>query len=83
MTKKKKPLSLEERARKAGSVTSDAKAESCRENASVITPRTIRASRKNGKLGGRPGNPKIKQIMEERGVSRQRAWQIWKDKERT
>jgi hypothetical protein len=38
--------------------------------------RKTRAVRKNGRLGGRPGNPEIKRIMEERGCSRQRAHQI-------
>jgi hypothetical protein len=43
----------------------------------------VGASQRNGRLGaphghkgGRPGNPEIKRIMEERGVSRQRAHQI-------
>ncbi len=49
------------RAQAAGRITSEAKAVS---------------SRENGKRGGRPGNPEIKRIMQERGVSRQRAHQI-------
>ena len=43
----------------------------------------VGASQRNGRLGaphgykgGRPGNPEIKRIMHERGVSRQRAHQI-------
>lgn len=43
----------------------------------------VGASQRNGRLGaphgykgGRPGNPEIKRIMQERGVSRQRAHQI-------
>jgi hypothetical protein len=48
-------------ASRAGSVRSAAKAE---------------AARANGKRGGRPADPRIKAIMAERGVSRQRAHQI-------
>jgi len=36
------------------------------------------ASRANGKLGGRPADPRIKAIMAERGCTRQRAHQILK-----
>lgn len=49
-------------AAEAGSVTSKAK---------------TRTSKENGKQGGRPGNPAIKRIMKQRGVSRQRAWVIF------
>jgi hypothetical protein len=51
---------------------------------SVSSPAKARASRENGDLGGRPkgsGNPAIQRIMRERGVSRQRAWVIWKDRQ--
>ena len=34
------------------------------------------AARENGRRGGRPGDPRIKAIMAERGVSRQRAHKI-------
>ncbi len=66
MTKKKKisPAKLAQRVA-AGSVTSASKA---------------RAARKNGKLGGRPGNPEIKRIQKQLGVTRQRAWVIWKQR---
>lgn len=47
---------------------------------SVTSSRKTRAVRANGRLGGRPGNPEIKRIMQKLGVSRQRAWQILKEK---
>jgi hypothetical protein len=56
-----------------------------REAGSVSSPAKARAVRENGELGGRPegsGNPAIKRIMRERGVSRQRAWVIWKARQR-
>jgi hypothetical protein len=34
------------------------------------------AAHRVGQLGGRPGNPEVKRIMAERGVTRQRAHQI-------
>jgi hypothetical protein len=54
--------------------------EAASEAGSVTSKRKARAARKNGQSGGRPGNPAIKRIMRERGVSRQYAWKIWKDK---
>jgi hypothetical protein len=48
---------------------------------SVTSPRKKRTSRANGKQGGRPGNPAIKRIMRQRGVTRQRAWVIWKEQQ--
>ncbi|HEV7523221.1 MAG TPA: hypothetical protein VGP89_19120 [Candidatus Angelobacter sp.] len=36
--------------------------------------------KQGGKAGGRPGNPEVKRIMAERGVSRQRAHQILKER---
>ncbi|HKW75349.1 MAG TPA: hypothetical protein VJN64_07475 [Terriglobales bacterium] len=62
------PPDLIERARKAGSKTSERKAEAARRNGLLGGPHGIK--------GGRPANPEIKRIMQERGVSRQRAHQI-------
>jgi hypothetical protein len=45
---------------------------------SIKTPAKAKASRKNGKLGGRPKNPAIKRIMREHKCSRQYAYQILK-----
>ena len=56
------------RARNAGSITSEAKAIAVREN---------------GKKGGRPGNPAIKLLMAERGITRQRAHQILRSQSNT
>ncbi|HWF03561.1 MAG TPA: hypothetical protein VHA06_07740 [Candidatus Angelobacter sp.] len=50
------------------------------QNGSVSSPRKTRAAKKNGQKGGRPGNPEIKRIMQERGISRQRAWVIYRSK---
>jgi hypothetical protein len=44
--------------------------------AQSTSKRKALAARRNGQLGGRPGNPEIKRIMAERGVTRQRAHQI-------
>jgi len=52
-----------EQRRRAGQASSRAKA---------------RAARRNGRKGGRPADPRVRQIMRQRGVSRQRAWQILK-----
>lgn len=43
---------------------------------SVSTAAKAAAARVNGALGGRPADPRIKAIMAERGVTRQRAHQI-------
>lgn len=80
MKKVKKKMSTVERARRAGSVMSEAKREQLRAAGSVTSSRKAKASRKNGMLGGRPGNPEIRRIMQQRGVSRQRAHQILKGK---
>ena len=45
---------------------------------STTTEAKLSAARSNGKLGGRPGDPRIKSIMAERGCTRQRAHQILK-----
>jgi hypothetical protein len=55
--------------RKAGSVSSPAKAAAVRENGKLGAAHGIK--------GGRPANPEIKRIMDERGCSRQRAHVIF------
>lgn len=50
--------------------------------AGLTSKRKARAARKNGKLGGRPGNPEIKRIMAALGVTRQRAHQILREEDR-
>lgn len=55
---------------------SEAALEQRRAAGNVPSKKRIRTARENGRLGGRPGNPEIKRIMEKLGVSRQRAWQI-------
>lgn len=47
---------------------------------SVTSRRKASAARTNGRLGGRPENPEIKRIMQESGVTRQRAHQILKER---
>ncbi len=54
--------------------------EARRQAGKVSSPKKASASRENGKRGGRPGNPEIARIMEERGCSRQRAHQILKQR---
>lgn len=44
--------------------------------AQSTSKRKAKAARLNGAKGGRPANPEIKRIMQERGVTRQRAHQI-------
>ncbi len=71
---------MAENARTGGSLIINKKERSARaaRAGSVKTEAKAAAARANGALGGRPGNPAIRQIMDERGCSRQRAHQILK-----
>lgn len=62
------------------------RSEIARKAGSTTTPKKSKAARANGRKGGRRpgwGNPEIKRIMQERGVSRQRAHQILSSRART
>jgi hypothetical protein len=83
--KKKSKLSraqIEQRRAAGKAGTGEPKAEAGAKGGSASTSAKRRAARENAQLGGRPGNPQIRRIMEERGVTRQRAWQIWKAKQK-
>jgi hypothetical protein len=68
-------------ARSAASLSSEHGREVMAYIGSIKTPKKARASRENGKKGGRPHNPKIQRIMEKQGCSRQRAYRILKERE--
>lgn len=80
MTRRKLSRAEIEQRRAAGSVSSDAKVKAARAGGRSTSRAKGRAVRENGKRGGRPGNPAIKRIMRERGVTRQAAWKIFRRK---
>lgn len=63
---------------------SEVRADAGRAGGAASTPAKRRTARANGEQGGRPrnGNPAIKRIMRDRGVSRQRAWVIFRSKQK-
>lgn len=72
---------IEQRRAAGSSGRGEAKAKGGSIGGSATSSAKRRTARQNAKLGGRPGNPEIKRIMQQRGVSRQRAWQIWKSQQ--